>query len=252
MKILGIIPARYASVRFPGKPLADIGGKSMIRRVYEKASAAKQLHQVIVATDHQDIFKHVTEFGGEALLTAEHHQSGTDRCREAVDALREDFDFVINIQGDEPFIDPQQIDALASFLTSDTDIATQAKIMKRREELQSPYTAKVVLNTCCEALFFSRQPIPFLRDYAPETWLEHHTFYKHIGIYAYRTDVLRCIADLPVSALEKAEKLEQLRWLENGYRIRVNITEYESMGIDTPEDLERAKKLVLSDEEINY
>ena len=250
MKILGIIPARYASVRFPGKPLADIGGKSMIRRVYEKASAAKQLHKVAVATDHQGILEHVVEFGGEAVLTAEHHQSGTDRCREAVDALREEFDFVVNIQGDEPFIDPRQIDALASSLTPDTDIATQAKIIKRPEELQNPYTAKIVLNTRGEALFFSRQPIPFLRDHAVETWLEHHTFYKHIGIYAYRTDVLRRIADLPVSALEKAEKLEQLRWLENGYPIRVNITEYESMGIDTPEDLERAKKLVLSDEEV--
>lgn len=244
MKVLGIIPARYASVRFPGKPLADIGGKSMIQRVFEQTSKAKQLSKIIVATDHQEIFDHVVNFGGNVLLTAEYHQSGTDRCCEIVDLSEENFDFVINIQGDEPFIDPGQIDDLVSFLTPDTDIATQAKVIKTPEELQSPNTAKIVLSAQNEALYFSRQPIPFLRDFPFDQWLENHVFYKHIGIYVYRTDVLRHIAKLPVSTLEKVEKLEQLRWLENGYRICVNITEYENMGIDTPEDLEKMKSLL--------
>lgn len=241
MKILGIVPARYASTRFPAKALADIAGKSMIRRVYEQCQKTSSLSRVIVATDHDLIYGHVKDFGGDVMMTSAEHQSGTDRCYETYSALNEPFDFVINIQGDEPFIQPEQIDLLASCLNAaETQLATLVKKITDGETLFNPNIPKVIFNKENLALYFSRQTIPYLRGCAPEEWLLKHQYYKHIGIYAYRTDILKEIASLQPSSLEKAESLEQLRWLENGYSIRVAITEYETQGIDTPEDLEKA------------
>ncbi|RYY31897.1 MAG: 3-deoxy-manno-octulosonate cytidylyltransferase [Sphingobacteriaceae bacterium] len=238
MKIIGIIPARYASSRFPGKPLVDIGGKSMIQRVYEQAKKCPSLAKVVVATDDARIFDHVTAFGGEAVITGEHHQSGTDRCAEVASAHPE-FDVVINIQGDEPYIDPAQITKLADcFADSNTQIATLIKQIKTPEELVNSNSPKVVVNLLSEAIYFSRSPLPHLRGEEVANWLEHHIYYKHIGIYGYRADVLQQITLLPVSSLETAEKLEQLRWIENGYRIKVAETEFETHAIDTPEDLQ--------------
>jgi 3-deoxy-manno-octulosonate cytidylyltransferase (CMP-KDO synthetase) len=239
MNILGIIPARYASSRFPAKALADIGGKTMIQRVMEQSWKSKSLNRVVVATDHEAIAGHVRSFGGEVIMTSEDHQSGTDRCFEAMQTVGEKVDYVINIQGDEPFIKPEQIDLLASVLGGNTELATLVKKIDNPEVLFNPSTPKVVLNSRGEALYFSRQTLPYLRGRQPEEWLQHHTFYKHIGIYAYRADILAQITQLPPSLLEKAEALEQLRWLENGYRIRCVVTELDSFGIDTPEDLER-------------
>lgn len=240
MSILGIIPARYASTRFPAKALADIGGKSMIQRVYEQALQATTLTAVWIATDHPLIAEHVKQFGGKVCMTADTHPSGTDRCFEALQKIGGSFDYVINIQGDEPFIQPQQIDILAACLDSETELATLVKRFADPDALFNPNTAKAVLNTRAEALYFSRHPIPFLRGVEKSQWLEKHSYYQHIGIYAYRTDVLAKITQLPPSSLEKAESLEQLRWLENGFRIKTAFTEYESLGIDTPEDLEAA------------
>ena len=244
MSILGIIPARYASTRFPGKPLADIAGKSMIRRVYEQASRAN-LQKVVVATDDERIFAHVQDFSGHAVMTASTHESGTDRCFEAYQKNNEDFQYVINIQGDEPFIQPEQINLLASLLQDNTvQLATLIKKIHTSEELQNPNLPKVVTDTRGQALLFSRQTIPFLRNVPPADWLTRHTFYKHIGIYGYRTDILEQITQLPVGVLEKCESLEQLRWLENGYKIMTAITEQENLGIDTPEDLEKVKQFL--------
>lgn len=242
MNILGIIPARYASSRFPAKALADIAGKTMIQRVMEQSGKAKSLSRVVVATDHEAIAGHVRSFGGEVVLTSENHQSGTDRCFEAMQMASDSFDYVINIQGDEPFIKPEQIDLLASVLDGNTELATLVKKIDDPAVLFNTSTPKVVLNSRGEALYFSRQTLPYLRERQPEEWLQHHTFYKHIGIYAYRADILAQITELPQSLLEKAEALEQLRWLENGYRIRCVVTELDSYGIDTPEDLERLSK----------
>jgi 3-deoxy-manno-octulosonate cytidylyltransferase (CMP-KDO synthetase) len=241
MKILGIIPARFASTRFPEKALVDIGGKSMIQRVYEQASKATSLSKVIVATDHDKIFQHVKTFGGEVRMTSVNHQSGTDRCMEVCQQEKEAFDFIINIQGDEPFIKPEQIDLLAGILSSDVQLATLAKKITDAETLFNPNTPKVIWNESREALYFSRQTIPYLRGIENTAWLSKHDFYKHIGIYAYRKDILEKITKLQVSSLEQAEALEQLRWLENGYKIKIATTELESIGIDTPEDLERIK-----------
>ncbi|WP_128544454.1 3-deoxy-manno-octulosonate cytidylyltransferase [Larkinella soli] len=239
MQILGIIPARYASTRFHAKALAGIAGKSMIRRVVEQSRKATALSRVIVATDHEAIADHVRSFGGEVVMTSADHRSGTDRCFEALEQVGGSVDYVINIQGDEPFIKPEQIDLLASALDGKTALATLVKPITDPALLTSTSTPKVVLNDLSEALYFSRQTIPYLRDVPTENWLEHHTFYKHIGIYAYRSDVLGKITRLPPSLLEKAEALEQLRWLENGYRIKCVVTDMDSYGIDTPEDLER-------------
>ncbi len=244
MKILGIIPARYASTRFPAKALTDIGGKSMIQRVYEQASKSAKIDQVIVATDHLLIYNHVLGFGGKAEMTREDHQSGTDRCMEALQKIKTDFDFVINIQGDEPFIKPEQIDLLANSLEGHTELATLVKKITDAETLFNPNTPKVIFNERQEAIYFSRQTIPFIRGTETNQWLEKNTFYKHIGIYAYRADILKAITALEPSALEMAESLEQLRWLENGYKIKVAITEYETIGIDTPEDLEKIKDFI--------
>lgn len=239
--ILGIIPARYASTRFPGKPLVDIGGKSMIQRVYEQAKKCRSLTDVVVATDDQRIFEHVTAFGGKVLMTADTHPSGTDRCAE-VALLYPEHDVMINIQGDEPFINPEQIDKVAScFNHAGTQLATLIKQINTTEELYSLSTPKVIINTNNEAIYFSRSPIPHVRGEEPQNWLHHNTYYKHIGIYGYKSDVLQQITRLPVSSLEKAESLEQLRWVENGYRIKTALTDMESHAVDVPEDLEKLK-----------
>lgn len=243
MIILGIIPARYASTRFPAKALADINGKSMIQRVVEQARQATSLSRVVVATDDERIRAHVADFGGEVVMTSVHHQSGTDRCQEAVQQLGISADYVVNIQGDEPFIQPRQIDLLISVLDGATELATLVKVIDDPQTLLNPNTPKVVLSTTGDALYFSRHPIPYRRGQPVGTWLASHTYYKHIGLYAYRTDVLARITQLPPSLLEQAESLEQLRWLENGYRIRTVITDLDSHGIDTPTDLEKVRGL---------
>ena len=240
MKILGIIPARYASTRFPGKPLVDIKGKSMIRRVYEQSEKAGSLSEVVVATDDRRIFEHVTGFGGKAVMTGTHHQSGTDRCLEAMQKLPGIYDVVINIQGDEPFIDPIQIDELAGcFNDEQTDIATLVKKVHQVNELDNPSMVKVVINHRDQAMYFSRNIIPYIHEVPREEWLYHYDFYEHVGIYGYTAEALEKITKLPVSVYEKLEKLEQLRWLEYGFTVKVAYTEVESEPIDTPEDLER-------------
>src|SRR5690606_9427694 len=232
MKIIGIIPARYASTRFPARSLAVINGKSMIRRVYEQVSQSSALNDVVVATDHQEIYDHVKAFGGAVCMTKETHVSGTDRCHEALTQQNVRYDYVINIQGDEPFIQPEQIDLLAGMLDGITEIATLAKAITQTELLFNPNVVKVVVSSGMEALYFSRSPIPHVRNAPESEWLTKHKFFKHIGMYAYRADVLERITQLPVSNLEKAESLEQLRWLENGFRIRLAETHTETIGID--------------------
>lgn len=241
MQILGIIPARYASTRFPGKPLVDIAGKSMIQRVYEQAKKCAGLSEVIVATDDERISNNVAEFGGMAAMTSANHQSGTDRCAEV--ALKyPQYDVIINIQGDEPFIDPEQISKLIScFKSQDTQIATLIKKIKNKQELFNPNSPKVLVNMRSEAIYFSRSPLPYIRGQEQQNWLQHFTYFKHIGIYGYRADILQNITKLPPSALEKAESLEQLRWIENGYRIKVAETELETYAVDMPEDLKNLK-----------
>ncbi len=246
MKFIAIIPARYASTRFPGKPLADMGGKPMIQRVYEQVKRA--VHDVWVATDDSRIFETVKAFGGKAVMTSTDHRSGTDRIQEAYSKIGEDFDVVINVQGDEPFIQPEQIESLKEcFNSKDVELATLVKPFKKEDGfdvLFNPNSPKVVINKENEAIYFSRSIVPYIRDAHHTEWLDKHTFYKHIGMYAYRVDVLKEITQLPQSLLEKAESLEQLRWIENGYRIRVGYTDVETIGIDTPEDMERAIKLL--------
>ena len=246
MKFIAIIPARYASTRFPGKPLADMGGKPMIQRVYEQVKRA--VHDVWVATDDSRIFETVKAFGGKAVMTSTDHRSGTDRIQEAYSKIGEDFDVVINVQGDEPFIQPEQIESLKEcFNSKDVELATLVKPFKKEDGfdvLFNPNSPKVVINKENEAIYFSRSIVPYIRDAHHTEWLDKHTFYKHIGMYAYRVDVLKEITQLPQSSLEKAESLEQLRWIENGYRIRVGYTDVETIGIDTPEDMERAIKLL--------
>ena len=245
MQILGVIPSRYASTRLPGKPLADIGGKSMIRRVYEQAKQAPSLYRVVVATDHLDIRQEVESFRGEVMMTKDTHPSGTDRCAEVVQQLGEQVDYVINIQGDEPFIHPDEIEALATLLKEkQPDLGTLIKPIVHTEVLADPSKIKVVVNTNGEALYFSRQAIPYLRSAPMGEWLEHHTYYRHLGMYAYQAQVLQAIAKLPPSSLEQAESLEQLRWMEHGYRIHVALSPHDSFSIDTPEDLKRARKQV--------
>ena len=244
MKIIGIIPSRYASTRFPAKSLALIKGKSMIQRVYEQAQQSSALNDVIVATDHVEIYEHVKKFGGAVCMTRTDHVSGTDRCHEALTHQRKKYDYVINIQGDEPFIQPQQIDLLAGRLDGVTEIATLIKGLTSAEQLFSPNIVKVVFSNVMEALYFSRSPIPHIRNTPESEWMNKHKFYKHIGMYAYRSDVLERLRRLSVSSLEKAESLEQLRWLENGFKISVAETTTETLGIDTPEDLEKALKIL--------
>jgi 3-deoxy-manno-octulosonate cytidylyltransferase (CMP-KDO synthetase) len=245
VQILGIIPARYASTRFPAKALVDIGGKSMIQRVYEQSSKATQLAEVIVATDDERILEHVLHFGGKAIMTSQDHHSGTDRCFEALTKTAGEYEYVINIQGDEPFISPEPIDRLAQVLDGSTELATLVKVIDNEDILFNVNVPKAVLNKRNEVMYFSRQTIPYLRNVETDSWLSAHTFYKHIGIYAYRADVLAEITKLPVSSLEKAEALEQLRWLENGYSIKAVITSDDSHGVDTPDDLDRVTKKFL-------
>jgi 3-deoxy-manno-octulosonate cytidylyltransferase (CMP-KDO synthetase) len=238
--IAGIIPARFASTRFPGKALVDINGKSMIQRVYEQAAKSPALSTLVVATDDEKIYNHVQSFGGKVVMTAADHPSGTDRCYEALKQLQGNYQYVINIQGDEPFIDPEQINELAAVLQDGkTEIATQMIKAGNSEELFDKGEVKIVLNTNNEALYFSRMVIPFIKGVEEKDWHLHHAYYRHVGMYAYRSDVLEAITKLPVSSLEKAESLEQLRWVENGYKIKCVVTKYESHCIDTPEDLTR-------------
>lgn len=244
MNIIGIIPARYASTRFPGKPLIDIGGKTMIQRVYEQAKKAQSLSDVVVATDDDRIVEHVRSFGGKVVMTSEKHQSGTDRCAEVVEKLDEQIDAVINIQGDEPFIFPEQIDLLASsFTIPNVELATLIKKINNTDDLVSDTVMKVVITKDSNAIYFSRNAIPYCRGKAIDEWMNAHTYYKHIGIYGYRTTTLKQITQLPPSALELTESLEQLRWIENGYSIHVKLTDKESVSIDKPEDLEKIKGL---------
>ena len=245
--ITGIIPARYASTRFPGKPLVDIHGKSMLQRVYEQCLKSK-LDRLLVATDDDRIASHVKEFNGEVILTASNHKSGTDRIAEAVDILNIQNDgIVVNIQGDEPFINPEDINLLtACFEKQKTQIATLVKKIDAIESLENPNKPKVVLNSNKEALYFSRAPIPHLKGLKKLDWLNHHTFYKHVGIYGFRTAILKEISILPHGILEQKEKLEQLRWLENGYRIQTAETNSESIAVDCQEDLIRIDKKFFS------
>jgi len=238
MKVIGIIPARYASTRFPAKPLIDIAGQTMIQRVYQQAKHASSLDEVIVATDDQRIFDHVKSFAGNVIMTDAAHQSGTDRCAEVIQNIS-GFDIAINIQGDEPFIDPQQIDLLVScFKNESIDIATLVRKVDNNEELFNENKPKVVLSNTGKAIYFSRQAIPFLRGVHPDNWLGHRPYYNHIGIYGYRTNVLKEISTLPVSDLEQMESLEQLRWIDNGYTIQTAVSTHSNDAIDTPEDLE--------------
>jgi 3-deoxy-manno-octulosonate cytidylyltransferase (CMP-KDO synthetase) len=246
MRSIGIIPARYASTRFPAKPLVEINGKSMIQRVYEQAKKSTALDHVVVATDDQRIFDAVVDFGGEVVMTSENHQSGTDRCLEAALQMEVEFDVVVNIQGDEPFISPSQIDLILSCFTQEnTEIATLVKLIEDANTLWDPNKPKVVLDDDDFAILFSRQCIPYLRGVEKENWNEVFNFYKHIGMYAYRIEILKEICNLKPSRLEKAENLEQLRWIESGYRIKTAITEEEAFSIDTPDDLEELIKLDL-------
>lgn len=243
MKIIGIIPSRYASERFPAKALVDIGGKTMVQRVYEQASKCKKIDKVVVATDHPKIKNAVEAFGGNVRMTATSHRSGTDRCCEVLDA-EPGYDFAVNIQGDEPFIDPLQVDKLTALFDTDTEIATLVKRIEDVEELSDPNIVKCVTGSGGRALYFSRSPIPYLRNAGQHARLADTRYFKHIGLYGYRSDVLREIAGLPPSPLEQAESLEQLRWLENGYNIRVAETHLPSVGIDTPEDLKKAERFL--------
>lgn len=246
MKFLGIIPARYASTRFPAKPLAILGGKTVIQRVYEQVTG--ELDDAYVATDDERIEAAVKAFGGKVVMTSVHHKSGTDRCYEAAVKIGGDFDVVVNIQGDEPFIQPSQLQAIkACFDDKATQIATLVKPFNTDESfetLENVNSPKVVVNKNWNALYFSRSIIPYQRGTEKPEWLRNHIYYKHIGLYAYRTEVLREITALPQSSLELAESLEQLRWLENGYTIKVGISAVETIGIDTPEDLARAEEFL--------
>ena len=243
MRFVGIIPARYASQRFPGKPLAILGGKTVIQRVYEQVG--KVLDDVYVATDDDRIKNTVEGFGGKAIMTSPDHKSGTDRIEEAVEKIGGDFDVVINIQGDEPFIHESQIKELcACFDDADTQIATLGKPFTAEmgmEALENPNSPKIVVDNRGYAMYFSRSVIPYIRNTRREEWIGQFPYLKHIGLYAYRREVLRQVTQLPQSSLEIAESLEQLRWQQNGYKIKVGLTDVETVGIDTPEDLQRAE-----------
>ena len=251
MKFIGIIPARYASTRFPGKPLAIINGKSMIQRVYEQvyksnifSTTSKNESKIIVATEDISIENHVKNFNGNVMMTSSKHKTGTERCFEVVEKLQENYDVVINIQGDEPYIDPTQIEKLGScFTNKNIQLATLLKIITDKDELFDINVVKAVVNNKKEAVYFSRNPIPFFRGKDKEKWLSFHDYYKHIGIYGYRTDVLKKIVKFKPTPLETAESLEQLRWLENALKINIEFTEIDSFSIDTYDDLVKVKKI---------
>jgi 3-deoxy-manno-octulosonate cytidylyltransferase (CMP-KDO synthetase) len=247
LQFAGIIPARYASSRFPGKPLVLIGNKPMIQRVYDQAR--KTLDMVWVATDDKRIFDAVLDFGGKAIMTSTDHLSGTDRCAEAVTKINREttqkIDIVINIQGDEPFIKPEQINLLMKcFIDVSVELATLVRKVEPGEDVFNPNQPKVILDLKGDAIYFSRAAIPYMRDTEMSNWSKNHVFYKHIGMYAYRSETLKKITLLSRSPLEISESLEQNRWIENGYRIRTAITTWESIGIDTPDDLKKAKLLL--------
>jgi 3-deoxy-manno-octulosonate cytidylyltransferase (CMP-KDO synthetase) len=245
MKFIAIIPARYASTRFPGKPLAVLGGKTVIQRVYEQVKSV--LDEVYVATDDDRIFQCVEAFGGRAVMTRTDHKSGTDRIQEAVEKTGTSADVIINVQGDEPFIQPSQVETLMHlFDDPDTQIGTLGKPFESLEAVENPNSPKIVTDNRGFALYFSRSVIPYIRGVEPADWFGQYPFLKHLGIYAYRREVLAEVTRLPQSSLEKAESLEQLRWLQNGYRIRVGLTDVETVGIDTPEDLQRAEQFLES------
>lgn len=248
MAFIGIIPARFASTRFPGKPLADIAGKSMIRRVYEQATKCTALKEVVVATDDERIFAHVQAFG-RAVMTKASHRSGTDRCREAIEIVGKDryskHDVVVNIQGDEPFIHPLQIELLIGcFADEQVQVASLMKKIDNSSELFNENIVKVIVNKRQKAIYFSRATIPFLRGQEKDQWLKHGTWFRHIGLYAYRIDTLNQIGNMPESPLEKAESLEQLRWIENGIQIHMTETGMQHHAVDTPEDLEKIIRMI--------
>jgi 3-deoxy-manno-octulosonate cytidylyltransferase (CMP-KDO synthetase) len=243
LKVLGVIPARYASSRFPGKPLAMIGDKSMIQRVYGQVSQCRSFNKILVATDDLRIFDHVKEFGGEVIMTSENHLSGTERIGEVVEASkaqdgRDLFNIIVNIQGDEPLINPEQLLQVISCFSDDSiQISTLMRTITSTEELFNPAVVKVIVDSNMDALYFSRSVIPYERDLPSQNWAGSGHFNKHVGLYAYRIDVLRKIIRLSPSLLERSESLEQLRWIENGFKIKVMPTEYETISVDRPEDL---------------
>ena len=243
MKFIGIIPARYASTRFPGKPLALLGGKPVIQHVYEKVAAV--LEAAYVATDDERIYDVVKSFGGQVVMTRTDHKSGTDRIEEAIEKIGGEWDVVVNVQGDEPFVAKSQLDTICHcFDDPTTQIATLGKPFESMEAVQNPNSPKIVVDNMGFAMYFSRSVIPYVRGKEKSSWLIHYPFLKHLGIYAYRKDVLRQITQLPQSSLEIAESLEQLRWLQNGFKIKVGTTDVETVGIDTPQDLERAEEFL--------
>lgn len=243
MKFIGIIPARYASTRFPGKPLALLGGKPVIQHVYEKV--ATMLEAAYVATDDERIYDVVKAFGGQVVMTRTDHKSGTDRIEEAIEKIGGEWDVVVNVQGDEPFVAKSQLDTICHcFDDPTTQIATLGKPFESMEAVQNPNSPKIVVDNMGFAMYFSRSVIPYVRGKEKSSWLTHYPFLKHLGIYAYRKDVLRQITQLPQSSLEIAESLEQLRWLQNGFKIKVGTTDVETVGIDTPQDLERAEEFL--------
>ena len=243
MKFIGIIPARYASTRFPGKPLALLGGKPVIQHVYEKVAAV--LEAAYVATDDERIYDVVKSFGGQVVMTRTDHKSGTDRIEEAIEKIGGEWDVVVNVQGDEPFVAKSQLDTICHcFDDPTTQIATLGKPFESMEAVQNPNSPKIVVDNMGFAMYFSRSVIPYVRGKEKSSWLTHYPFLKHLGIYAYRKDVLRQVTQLPQSSLEIAESLEQLRWLQNGFKIKVGTTDVETFGIDTPQDLERAEEFL--------
>lgn len=244
MRFIVIIPARYQSSRFPGKPLALLGGKPVIQWVYE--NSASVLKDVWVATDDNRIYEAVQLFGGNAIFTSSEHKSGTDRCAEAARLLAKviQFNAVINVQGDEPFVRAEQLENLMSCFDGDTKIATLVRDIDATEELFNPNRPKVVLDNSGNALYFSRSPIPFVRGNEEKNWITSHRFKAHVGMYAYTAETLQEITNLEPGFLEKTEALEQLRWLEHGYRIKTAVTKHQSIGIDTPEDLYAAELLI--------
>lgn len=248
MNFIGIIPARYASTRFPGKPLAILSGKTVIQRVYEKVSEC--LDAAYVATDDERIYNHVKSWGGNVVMTSPNHKSGTDRIEEAIEKIGDNYDVIINIQGDEPFIHKSQIEEVCRcFEDTDTQIATLGMPFKKDiDVISNANSPKIVIDNRSFAMYFSRSVIPFIRGKEHEEWPLAYPFLKHIGLYAYRREVLREITSLPQSSLEIAESLEQLRWLQNGYKIKVGTTEIETIGIDTPEDLAAAEAFLMNNE----
>jgi 3-deoxy-manno-octulosonate cytidylyltransferase (CMP-KDO synthetase) len=247
-KTIAIIPSRYQSSRFPGKPLADIGGKPMVQRVYEQVLKASRVDEVCVATDDERIASVVRGFGGNVAMTSSEHPTGTDRCYEA--SLQFEADIVVNVQGDEPFIKPEQIDQLVQLFADDNiTIGTLVKVIKEFSTLIDPNVPKVVMSDVGSVLYFSRFPIPYMRGEEKSNWMDKHTYYKHIGMYGYRRNTLKKLTGLGQTDLEKAESLEQLRWLQNGFKVHAVITEYESFGIDTPDQLEVIKTRFLDSSE---